>query len=137
MQGDNRLSWTNHGKCMDLDGGSLADGNRVSITFTSTILCRLMFIRSNCGAAAPGTRIRFGTPATASTISPRHHKMANMVSTRVALALIRRPTARLRGSSMNLVTTTFLLFLIVFCSIAPQMISVCGLLVSDFFFPSI
>jgi hypothetical protein len=32
IQGDNRLAWTNHGKCVDLTGGSTTDGNPVSAT---------------------------------------------------------------------------------------------------------
>lgn len=30
---DNHLTWTNHGKCMDLTGGDLSDGNQVRAMF--------------------------------------------------------------------------------------------------------
>ena len=50
--GDYRLSWTNHGKCTDLPGGSLTDGNRVN-TCCFAPQCFIFTIhRSKFGPAA-------------------------------------------------------------------------------------
>ena len=100
FQGDNRLAWTNHGKCTDLTDGSLSDGNRVRHSipahYTRNLLCSF---RYKSGLVRIKIPIRFGMPVTWQTTFRPIRKVSNPDIMHVDRARTRAPFAKRRGSS--------------------------------------
>lgn len=94
---------TDKGQCLDLTGGVQADGNRVrtSSLFLWSLNSLLGGRRFKYGVAARITPTKSGTLGTWSTTCPLPLRMSSTAPTTAVPALVRRPIARLHGSSMD------------------------------------